>query len=283
MSEVNSSFFPKVARLFNAVDSTNAALIQAVRAENEARKGGAGAGGRGELKTAPQLSNGTIFRALHQTAGRGQAENRWHASPDQNILLSLLLRPDGLTVDRLFELTKWASVAVAKTVEAALAGTTAGPAAQPVRIKWPNDVYVGNRKIAGILVQNGLRGDRVDWSVVGVGLNVNEADFPPALRSTATSLQLLTGSLHDVDDVAQRLYAEFSAAHPALSTRDRALTRNYLERFYRLEEPTQFVEVKNGRAFAGVPLGVDRTGELLVRRGSEVVGFRMQEVRWVVE
>ena len=278
MPKVNSSFFPKVARLYNAVDSTNAALIEALRAERTTTSGGAAAGAVGRGGEEGRLANGAVFRALYQTAGRGQATNTWHSSPGQNLLLSFLLRPDDLAVDRLFELTKWASVAVARTVEAELEGTDA----PPVRIKWPNDIYVGDLKIAGILVQNGLRGSRVDWSVIGIGLNVNEVNFPPALKATATSLYLLTGGAHDPDDVAQRLYAEIAAAYSKLAGDDRTLTRAYLERFYRLEQATNFVETRNGRAFVGTPVGVDRAGELLVRRaGGGVEGFALRSLRWV--
>ncbi|MEM9529204.1 MAG: biotin--[acetyl-CoA-carboxylase] ligase, partial [Bacteroidota bacterium] len=143
MSAINTPLFPKVARRYESIASTNEAAVTAINA--------------GEA-----LVPGTVFWADDQTAGRGQGENRWHSSPNTNLALSIICYPDHLTVDRLFSLTQVAAIAVAATI------TTHLPAEQAsrVRIKWPNDIYVGDRKIAGILVQNGLRGNRVVWSVI---------------------------------------------------------------------------------------------------------------------
>lgn len=214
-----------------------------------------------------------------QTAGRGQGPNRWHASHGANLLLSLIVYPDHLSVDRLFVLTQLSGLAVADTVRqflpAALADT--------VRVKWPNDVYVGDRKIAGILVQNGLRGKAVSWSVLGIGLNVNEQDFPPELSATATSLFALLDQAVDRQLVLAALFANLSAyynlTHP---DRLRQLETAYHQQLYRLNLPGRYREVATGETFFAILRGVDQSGQLRLERaeGGERV-FSLREVRFV--
>ena len=134
-------------------------------------------------------ANGAVFVARSQTAGRGQGANTWHASPGRNISLSVVAYPGHLPLGRLFALNQVVALAVARTLRALLPPELR----TGVLVKYPNDVYVNDRKIAGILIQNGLRGSRLAWSVIGIGLNVNENDFPETLRATATSLRQLTG------------------------------------------------------------------------------------------
>jgi BirA family biotin operon repressor/biotin-[acetyl-CoA-carboxylase] ligase len=137
--------------------------------------------------------HGSVFLAEHQTAGRGRQGAPWHCPAETGILCSVLLVGRRQLFDQRL-LTTLAATATARVV-----AETAGLDAQ---IKWPNDVRVGARKIAGVLVESSQRA-----SVLGIGLNVNaeQADFPPDLHQQAASLRSLTGILHDRSQIARDL------------------------------------------------------------------------------
>jgi BirA family biotin operon repressor/biotin-[acetyl-CoA-carboxylase] ligase len=152
--------------------------------------------------------HGTVVFADAQTAGRGRMGRRWESPAGKNLYVSLLLRPSVPTVDAP-SLALVAGVALADAVEAV--GVSAA-------LKWPNDLYCGGRKTAGILSEMASDADGVRYVVIGVGINVNvvEDDFPPDLRGTATSLRIRAGRTFRRVDVLARLldavgtrYAEF--------------------------------------------------------------------------
>lgn len=150
-------------------------------------------------------ADGTAFVAHTQTAGRGRGGHRWHSPAGENVYASVLLRPSARP-DAMSALTLAIGVALAGVVDGYLADPRA-------LIKWPNDIYVDDNKLAGILVEATLQGDRPPVIVVGVGLNVLTETFPPELR--ATSLRLAGATTIDADRVA----ADVIAAVRATGTR----------------------------------------------------------------
>ena len=131
------------------------------------------------------LAEGLAIFAESQRAGRGTSGRRWVSPPRQNLLFSVLLRPVDIPAARWPELTFCAALAVAEAAERLTD--------QPARIKWPNDVLLAGRKVAGILLETYQR-ERVGFVVVGIGLNVLQgaADFDPAIRERAGSLAMMT-------------------------------------------------------------------------------------------
>lgn len=140
-----------------------------------------------------------VVYAGEQSAGRGQRGNVWHSGKGENLLLSLLVRPRFLPVRNQFLLSQAIALAVNATMHAY--GIESA-------IKWPNDIYVGNRKVAGILVELDCEGEAVECAVVGVGVNVNQTAFP-AMEKIPVSLSLLTGRCHDVKEVLDLLLSSF--------------------------------------------------------------------------
>lgn len=227
------------------------------------------------------MAHGEVFWAHDQTAGRGQGENAWHASPWVNLSVSIVVHPTHLPPAKLFFLNELAALSVAAVIQEFLPpGPSTGGRAL---VKWPNDVYVGNRKIAGILIQNGLRGQELSWSVIGIGLNVNEQDFPEELKTTAVSMRQLTGREHDRALVLDRLLAHFSSFYRLLDARLLpSLDRQYHELLYRKDEPARFLHVATGREFPGVIRGVNAGGQLVITMvGGRQSAFDLQEVRFV--
>lgn len=120
---------------------------------------------------ADEVADGVAVAARSQTAGRGQRGNSWESEPAKNLTFSLMLRPQGLDASEQF----YISEAVALGVVDALLGKL--PDGAPVAIKWPNDIYWENRKICGILIENSLMGRKINYSIAGIGINVNQREF----------------------------------------------------------------------------------------------------------
>jgi BirA family biotin operon repressor/biotin-[acetyl-CoA-carboxylase] ligase len=126
--------------------------------------------------------HGYVLMAMEQTAGRGQRGNSWEAAPGLNITLSMMLHP---RVDAANQF------AISEAVALAVVDTLVAAGLAQVSVKWPNDIYVADRKICGILIENSLTGVRVARSVVGIGLNVNQPEFCSDAPNPVSMLQLL--------------------------------------------------------------------------------------------
>ncbi len=157
-------------RWYDTVESTN----------DEARKAVGG------------LDNLSVVAARCQTAGRGQGDHKWHSRPGENLTFSVVLKFGG---DGLAPLAARDMLLITEAVTLALRRYLLRKRVS-ARIKWPNDIYVGDSKICGILIENILHGPEVSSSIVGIGLNLNQTEFPPDLPNPV-SLSLLTGRNYD--------------------------------------------------------------------------------------
>lgn len=214
------------------------------------------------------LSEGLLIVTDHQTMGRGQRGNEWESQRGQNLTFSLILKPSFLPPTDQF----WLNMAVSLGIHDVLHPLTG----DRLRTKWPNDVYAGDRKLGGVLIENTLQGSSIAWSVVGIGLNVNQLQFQ---YSTATSLQQLaplpTG--YDLPGLLERLCLSIEQRYLQLRSGQRdALKTNYLQTLYRYQETHSFISA--GRAFQGTIIGVDATGRLAIAENNRVRYFGFKEV-----
>ncbi|WP_434046995.1 MULTISPECIES: biotin--[acetyl-CoA-carboxylase] ligase [Sorangium] len=214
--------------------------------------------------------HGAAFLADAQTQGRGRGGRSWHSPPGENLYLSVVLRPS-LPASSVAPIALVMGLAVASVVERRLASSArlrapgGGPLAE-VRLKWPNDVLVGGRKLAGILVEAQLRGDSVSSVIVGVGLNVHTSRFPPELSARATSLAML-----GIDDVPREVLAAelLQALGDAAARFEAGRLAPFAEDLARMDWlRDRRVEVAG---VAGVAAGIDAEGHLLVRGGDGVL------------
>jgi BirA family biotin operon repressor/biotin-[acetyl-CoA-carboxylase] ligase len=155
----------------------------------------------------PELPEGLVVFAEHQTGGRGQRGNQWHSASHRGLWFSVLIRPQ-LPLSESARLTDWAAHAIAATV-----GRETG---LTPRIKAPNDVYVGEGKVAGVLVDTQTERGRIAAAIVGIGLNVNQGlqDFPADLRGRAGSLALALGRPVNRSALAVALLRELNVVIP---------------------------------------------------------------------
>lgn len=200
--------------------------------------------------------HGHAVMALAQTAGRGQRGNHWEAEPGMNVTLSLLLRPAGLPINQQFLISEAVALGVADVLRDLM------PGRKDIAIKWPNDIYVGDKKIAGILIENSLLGADIRSCVVGLGLNVNQGLF----RSDApnpVSLYQLTGRLHDVPTVAQMLVDAMLRRYEAAMADHGATHGEYFGNLYRADGLFHlFRDMKTMRTFQARITAVAPTGHV---------------------
>jgi BirA family biotin operon repressor/biotin-[acetyl-CoA-carboxylase] ligase len=205
------------------------------------------------LKGAPE---GTVVVAEVQSAGRGRLGRRWTSPAGKGLLFSVVLRPT-LPMSQAHLLTIVAAVAAAEAIEKHVAARVA--------IKWPNDLFIGDRKVGGILMEVAGEADEIDWVILGMGLNVNTeySELPVALRRTATSLKIVGGELVDRSDVLAALLLSLEAQYKAVARGgfESALTA-FRERDYLLAR-TISVETRQGPV-VGAAAGIDDRGALLV-------------------
>ncbi len=199
---------------------------------------------------------GVVVVAEAQSAGRGRRGRSWTSPPGKGLLFSALLRPAIPMVDAHL-LTLVAATALAETMERF--------AEVPVQIKWPNDLFIDNRKLGGILMEVAGEHDEVEWVIAGMGVNVNTeySELPVPLRRTATSLKITTGQSVDRSDLLAALLLSFDAhyTHAVHHGFERAIT-NFRSRDFLLHR-TVDVETREG-IVRGTAVGIDEYGALLV-------------------
>ncbi len=257
----NEPDWTKVGAHLDQVDSTNAELWRRIR---EAQRSGA------------VLPEGSSVRADFQTAGRGRFERGWEGAAGENLTVSFYLRPEFLSVPKLFALSQTVALAVQRVVERYAGGADC-------KLKWPNDIIVGQRKAAGILIENNILAGRVVGAVIGVGINVNQASFTHA--PSVTSLSLLAGEQLSVAGVFVSLATELHVRYEALrSLVGRAdlhpLQRAYHQELFGLGEWLRFRELPTGGSFAARVLAVRADGQLVLERSDGTRSFGMDEIRY---
>ena len=214
---------------------------------------------------------GTVIIAGSQTGGRGQRSNSWSAEPGLNLTCSYILNPAFLAATSQFALSAAVALSVFDTIRAFV------PNAE-VKIKWPNDILIGNKKVAGILIENSLKRSNLDTSVVGIGINVNQNDFDSNLN--ATSISKITDGKLDVDDVLKTLNEHLEKHYLRLRSGKGVEIINALnENLFGLGE-NRLLRI-NGEVETVQILGTSVSGELkLLRRNDETTLHQHHEIDW---
>lgn len=209
------------------------------------------------------FTDGTVVITDYQTRGRGQRGTAWEGEPGKNLMMSLLLDTSFLNASRQFDL----SICTALAAGGALRSTGLVNA----RIKWPNDLYAGSRKVGGILIENTLREGRLRSSVVGIGLNIHQNAFG---NPRASSLEL-EGCVTDRDTLAERVCEHFEYFYIRLRGGE-DLREEYLSMLFGLNEEREYVfqDVR----FTGIIRGVSENGELVVESELPKKKFDIKEI-----
>ena len=214
------------------------------------------------------LDEGSLIITDNQTAGTGQPGNSWESKPYNNLTFSLVLRPSFLELKKQFRLTQAISISLANQVQEYVSGV--------VKIKWPNDIYIGDRKVAGILIQNSVKNKSFEASIVGIGLNVNQDEFE---TPRAVSLKIASGKTYDLNAVLVDLVESISAGYNELKTGIYSrLNEEYQDLLYARNKPGLF---ESDERFTGEIIGTDQIGRLMIQTANGVKCFQNQEVKLI--
>lgn len=217
----------------------------------------------------PVAPDGTVVITDNQTAGRGQRGNQWLTAPGKNFTFSIVLRPSFLSPKDQFYLNVFTSLSIYDYL--------LKKGCNNIRIKWPNDILVGSKKICGILIENIIAGNRFSNVVIGIGLNVNQDRFNV---DTATSLCLELKRNFDLETELEELLAFIEARYLRLRANElQSMMTEYLILMYWLAEHHIFSD-RHGK-FEGTITGVDDLGRLkiLTREGERL--FDVKEISYV--
>lgn len=226
---------------------------------------------------AAEMAHGDVVRARRQMAGRGQRGNSWESAPEANVTMSIFLRPMGLGVAESFPLSEAVAIGVCDTLTALLDEELRSE----VAVKWPNDIYVGDKKIAGILIENSLRGAMIDRSIAGIGLNINQKEFVSDAPNPVSVAQL-TGRQNDVAAVAESLAVNILKALELMSADSSSLHRRYMSLLWRGSGLHPFIEAATGRRFEASVEGVAPSGYITLREhlSGNLSVFAFKEIIW---
>jgi BirA family biotin operon repressor/biotin-[acetyl-CoA-carboxylase] ligase len=220
-------------------------------------------------KNAP--AEGTVISADFQTQGRGQYGRTWMSESTKNLLSSIILYPEFLPINEQFSLSKAISLAVQNTLNSFLS-------VKEVTIKWPNDIYCGQNKIGGILIQNTISGNRFTSSVIGLGINVNQTNFPKDVKATSLALEL--GVDFDKRELLDILLVDIKTEYMLLQRNLQIQDKRYNDHLFAKNE-IRFFEDQDGRLFSAKVLFVNRDGNLIVELDGKYAAFSFGELKWM--
>lgn len=216
-------------------------------------------------------SEGTIITTGFQSAGRGQPGNSWESEDGKNLLFSIILYPEMINPSEQFILSMAVSLGISDFVSRHTVGC---------KVKWPNDIYVNDDKIAGILLESSTMGEKISFMVAGVGLNINQEEF----RSNApnpVSLKQITGIEYNTSTCLGEVAADLDRRYADIRKGNNVSVRaEYLEKLYRNNEWTTFRDAEG--LFTGMIKDVENDGRLSVEtRSGRFRHYYFKEVEFI--
>jgi BirA family biotin operon repressor/biotin-[acetyl-CoA-carboxylase] ligase len=215
---------------------------------------------------------GTVIMAENQFAGRGQQNNGWHAEAGKNLTFSILLKPSFLPLADQFDLTRAVSLGVYDALLPLLG--------DKLKIKWPNDVYYADKKLGGMLIENMVQGGQIKNSIIGIGLNINQASYPPHLPHAISVKQILHTD-YDLKILLADICRHIEAYYLNLKAgKTDALRKTYLSRLYWINELKQFKTPAG--VFSGTIKLVKENGLLVVEdTNAQQLEYNLKEIEFL--
>ncbi|RLD29997.1 MAG: biotin--[acetyl-CoA-carboxylase] ligase [Bacteroidetes bacterium] len=218
----------------NAIDSTSTYLKQ--------------------ISSKEVIEDYTTVTAKHQTQGRGQMGTIWNSEKAKNLMCSVFKDCTKVSIENQFYISLVTSLAIVKTLQSF--------AVPKLRIKWPNDILAENKKICGILIENVIKNNKLEASIIGVGLNVNQTEFKSL--PNASSLKIITGTIFNTDELLQLLIKNLKYYFEILEKGLLNVLKNEYENLlFRKDKPSTFKDEK-GLRFSGFIKGISDSGKLQV-------------------
>ena len=248
----NTLFVGKVLLELNKLDSTNSHALDLLSKNNP--------------------SDGTVISAWFQEQGKGQIGRKWQSEAGKNLTFSIIFYPTFLLAKRQFILNQAIALGVYDFANQYMTN---------VKIKWPNDIYVNDKKIGGILIQNVLSGANIQSSVAGVGVNINQSEFDASIPNP-TSFFLETAQEYDLFTLLENLCQKIETRYLQVRAGNYSLLENdYFRNLYRFQEEALY-QYPGGEIFSGKIVGLSETGKLKIhhKKGEEL--FDVRAVNFII-
>jgi BirA family transcriptional regulator, biotin operon repressor / biotin---[acetyl-CoA-carboxylase] ligase len=215
-------------------------------------------------------THGDAWFALEQSGGKGQREKKWESAKNENILMTIVVKPGRVLQGNQFLL----SAVTANVCQQVLDNYNRAH----TKIKWPNDIYFGDRKAGGILIENIIKGDEWYWSIIGIGININQMKFSLNVPN-ATSLRITTGKVHNQIDIAKNIQERLLFEINNLSENSKAFQLDmYNKNLYKKDTN---VKLKKGNiVFETTVKHVNKYGDLITEDAMER-HFKYGDVQWI--
>jgi len=214
-----------------------------------------------------KINHGCVIMAEEQTRGRGQRDNNWISNSGENLLLSICIEPHDFSVDKQFDITCFASLSIIYYLKKNGIQAT---------IKWPNDIMVNGKKIAGILIENQLKGRNIKFSNVGIGLNINQLIFSN-LKATSISNEL--SKKININTHLNLLLNEINYVFNTLFYFQKKLRNEYLNNLYQFNKPCKYKTDK--KIITGTIKGVTSWGKLIMENENQIIEFDNKEIKFI--
>lgn len=245
--------FDHAIKCYDILDSTNSYATELLKSEN--------------------IREGTIIWAIEQTNGRGQQATKWQSAANMSLTFSQILHPHFLKVSKIAYL----GMIIALAVQESLAELTN----EKIMIKWPNDIYFNNRKICGILIENGIKGMNLSHAIVGIGVNVNQTNFR-ADASNAISMHQISNKAFIIEDVLVKIQHNIAEKYAMLEEEKyQTIKWQYLQNLIGFHHEVN-IESESYNGKAQVIDILDNGKIVLQNSNAQQLEFGIKEVKWIL-
>ena len=222
------------------------------------------------LMNVGKIDHGMVILAEDQKNGKGQRGSKWSSNPGENLIFSMFLDTATLSVNNQFVLTEFVSISVCNALKKVGVDSV---------IKWPNDIFVNKKKIAGILIENQIKGSNLNGTIVGVGLNINQVNFG---ELNATSIKIEKGVFFSVQEFVFIFLNEMNVIWQFVQENNfTLLEKEYLNNLWLLNQKSIYSDI-NGE-FEGISKGIDEIGRLIIERDECLFYYDLKEVSFVIK
>ena len=215
------------------------------------------------------IKSGTIIVAKEQTNGKGQLNNKWLSEPNQNLTFSIYIEMNIKAIYQ-FYISKIIALSILKFISKSTNNAT---------IKWPNDIYVSDKKIAGILIENTIQGENITKSIIGIGININQTNFdkllpnPISLKNITNKTYNLKDTLTEINLIIQQQLEQINAFN--------YIDNLYNASLYKLNEEIKFTDSDNN-IFYGKIIGTEQDGRIKIKTQNSVKRFGFHQIKYVL-
>lgn len=220
-----------------------------------------------------RFDEGVVVAANTQYAGKGQDKNSWESEPGKNLTISIILQPKFLPVEKQFMLNKIISLSIYDFIKSFEINDTS--------IKWPNDIYIGNKKVAGVLINNTIKGNSYDYCVVGTGININQVKFTGEAPNPV-SLKQKCHKEFDLDKCLNKLCLITENWYNKLKNEEiKEINNSYINSLYRYNKYHKYI--LRGKTVIAKITGISEYGKLILQtKNNEIYSCDFKEVKFVL-